>query len=200
MVHELKCWAEPYDATERGDKPFEFRKDDREPRFEAGDTLWLRRWEPTKPVCTPSHGVVHDKHPDHCYTGHECRRTVTYIIREGFGIPKGYCIMGLALPQQDVGEQPYKLTEGELIKGPNLPRFLGKPITTTAVVQLLNAAFAAGRSVPSPVGQDPTFTEAQVRAMLRDVIAATSYDEPHGTYRTNELVAEVADRHGLKQP
>lgn len=69
-----------------------------------------------------------------------------------------------------------------------------------ALASLPQQDVGAGRSVPSPVGQDPTFTEAQVRAMLRDVIAATSYDEPHGTYRTNELVAEVADRHGLKQP
>jgi ParB family chromosome partitioning protein len=98
ITHELKCHPGPYDATERGDKPFEFRKDDRD--YRVGDTLWLRRWDPD------NHAVVVDVHGDkehpgveyvpRGYNGRECRRLVTYIIREGFGIPPGYCIMALS--------------------------------------------------------------------------------------------------------
>ena len=87
VTHELKCHPGPYRATKSGDKPFEFRKDDRD--YRVGDTLWLREWDPQQ--CNLGVG---EKAP--AYTGDEIHRLVTYIIREGFGIPNGYCIMGLS--------------------------------------------------------------------------------------------------------
>ena len=76
ITHELKCWPEPFAAVKDGSKPFEWRRDDRD--YQVGDTLVLREWRPAEE-----------------YTGQQLTRTVTYIIREGFGIPEGYCIMGL---------------------------------------------------------------------------------------------------------
>ena len=77
--HDLKCWPEFFDAALTGDKPFELRRDDR--GFREGDTLLIREWEPeTK---------------DH--TGRECRKRVTYALRDasGFGLEEGFVIMGL---------------------------------------------------------------------------------------------------------
>lgn len=95
ITHELKCHPEPFQAVVDGTKPFEWRKDDRD--YRVGDTLLLREWEPGLAA------VVIDTENEYgveCvpmgYTGRECSRVVTYIIREGFGIPEGYCIMGLA--------------------------------------------------------------------------------------------------------
>jgi hypothetical protein len=92
VVHELKCHPEPYQAVKRGDKPFEFRKDDR--GFNVGDTLWLREWDPKRGYDF----YIPELPESNSYTGDECRRLVTYIIREGFGIPEGYCIMGFGHP------------------------------------------------------------------------------------------------------
>ena len=90
ITHELKCHPGPFQAVKRGDKPFEWRKDDRD--YRVGDTLRLLEWEPLT-MWGHKHGVPHTIEPH--YTGDECYRRVTYIIREGFGIPEGYCIIGL---------------------------------------------------------------------------------------------------------
>ena len=77
MTHELKCWPNEFNAVLRGQKKFEFRKNDRD--FRAGEYLLLREWEPTE-----------DK-----YSGLELRVYITYILTEGFGLPEGYCIMSI---------------------------------------------------------------------------------------------------------
>ena len=91
MVHELKCHPGPFQAVKDGSKPFEWRKDDR--GYQVGDTLWLREWYPGDTPSVPDSTAG--------YTGDGLRRTVTYIIREGFGIPEGYCIMGLAAAKEE---------------------------------------------------------------------------------------------------
>lgn len=97
VTHELKCHPEPFQAVLDGSKPFEWRKDDRD--YQVGDTLLLREWDPAwRTHLDMSIG----------YTGRECSRVVTYTIREGFGIPEGYCIMGLA------PHQGKKLTDQEI--------------------------------------------------------------------------------------
>lgn len=101
ITHELKCWPAPFQAVKRGEKTFEWRKDDRD--YQVGDTLRLREWGPTIGHLTDAHR----------YTGDELHRRVTYIIREGFGIPPGYCIMALA--ELDREEGPVTLTE-EMIR------------------------------------------------------------------------------------
>lgn len=98
-THELKCHPGPFAALLNGTKPFEWRKDDRD--YQVGDTLRLMEWDPG---LRPSSPDAKEEHGVECeligYTGHVLYRTVTYIIREGYGIPQGYCIMGLAAPHQ----------------------------------------------------------------------------------------------------
>ncbi len=77
--HELKTWRMYFDDVLSCRKTFEYRKDDRSPRFEVGDVLHLREW-----------GGRED-----AYTGRECMRIVTYIARGGPIIPEGHCIMAM---------------------------------------------------------------------------------------------------------
>jgi hypothetical protein len=77
--HDLKTWTGPFDAVERGDKHFEWRKDDRD--FRVGDVLVLRRYDPHR----------------YSFTGRWLRVRVTYIARgPDFDIPDGYCVMSIA--------------------------------------------------------------------------------------------------------
>lgn len=80
IEHELKCWESYFCSVWDGSKPFELRKDDRD--FRTGDTLWLRE----------------TKYGSGEYTGRECRRIITYVLRheEDLGLPQGYAILGLA--------------------------------------------------------------------------------------------------------
>lgn len=88
--HDLKTWPIPFDAVVSGAKRYEYRRDDRVPRFEVGDVLLLRRWDPR----------TRD------YTGRWMRRVVTYITRgPDFGVPRGYCIMSIA-PEYDQEPKP----------------------------------------------------------------------------------------------
>jgi Domain of unknown function (DUF3850) len=75
-THKLKTWSEPFQAMRDGRKSFEFRKNDR--NFEESDILILQEWN-----------------PDTGYTGRVINAQVVYLIKAGFGIPEGYCIMSL---------------------------------------------------------------------------------------------------------
>lgn len=97
-IHELKTNHEPFQAVWDGRKTFEFRRDDREPRFALGDWLRLREWVSGVPE------------------GHDTGRTITarvsYVARGQFEVPAGYVVLSLTqltrsarnvhdLPQQD---------------------------------------------------------------------------------------------------
>lgn len=98
-THELKTWRMYFDDVQSGVKSFEFRQDDRTPRFEVGDTLHLREWG----------GREMD------YTGRECFRRVTYIARGGPIIPEGYCIMSI-VPASRVSSEERPPEEIDLMK------------------------------------------------------------------------------------
>lgn len=84
--HILKCLPTYYDAIERGEKPFEVRRDDR--GFQKGDVLVLQRLCQDRPFY-----VEYDHHGK---VKHEMRRKVTYVLTGGqFGIEPGYVVMGL---------------------------------------------------------------------------------------------------------
>lgn len=84
-IHRLKTWPEFFAAVVSEAKPFELRKDDREPRFEVGDELILEEWNPANET----------------YTGNTARRVISYVARElppMFGLREGYAILGFELP------------------------------------------------------------------------------------------------------
>jgi hypothetical protein len=76
MIHELKTWPGPFQATWNGLKLFEFRKNDRD--FKVGDTLLLREYDPYIG-----------------YTGREIITKITYILSEGYDLPENYCILSI---------------------------------------------------------------------------------------------------------
>jgi hypothetical protein len=73
-THDLKCWTISFQALRNRTKKFEFRKNDRD--YNVGDILHQREWN-----------------PDTDYTGEIDDYVVTWILKEGFGLPEGYCIM-----------------------------------------------------------------------------------------------------------
>ena len=84
MEHKLKCWPAVFKSMVNGEKTFEYRKNDRD--YKLGDTLLLQEYNTD----------INE------YSGKELSVKVTYIIYGGqFGIPEGYCIMGV----QDYGTE-----------------------------------------------------------------------------------------------
>ena len=79
MTHHLKIQSEYYEAVLAGTKRFEVRRDDRTPRYAAGDTLILAEFE------------------DGAYTGRDITVFVDYIYRGTIGLKDGYCIMSIRL-------------------------------------------------------------------------------------------------------
>jgi hypothetical protein len=75
MIHELKCWKEPFRDIKLAGKRFEFRKNDR--NFQVNDFLFLREYDNFFNTYTNDYII--------------CK--VILIYRKGFGIPENYCIM-----------------------------------------------------------------------------------------------------------
>lgn len=82
--HDLKTWPRHFQQVLSGAKRFEFRRDDRSPRFGVEDLLVLREWDPETEA----------------YTGRQIQAVVTHVLRDGDVLPAsldGYCIMSIAL-------------------------------------------------------------------------------------------------------
>jgi len=78
-THRLKTWVPYYQECLEEEKRFEFRINDRD--YYWGDFLNLIEWDQS---------VSRE-------TGREQLYKVTYITQGGhFGIPEGYCIMGIS--------------------------------------------------------------------------------------------------------
>lgn len=94
VEHKLKTWPVYYDAVERGEKPFEVRRDDR--GFQKGDVLVLQRTSKDGLSEVEFVGVSPDRPWDY-KVKHELRRRITYVLTGGrFGIEAGYVVLGLA--------------------------------------------------------------------------------------------------------
>jgi hypothetical protein len=84
-THELKTWAAPFGSLWQGDKTFEWRRDDRTPRFAVADELILDEYDPVS----------------HVFLGRRVVARVTHLIRGDdrftnvFGVPAGYVIMSV---------------------------------------------------------------------------------------------------------
>lgn len=90
-THYLKTWPAYWLAVERGDKPFEVRKNDR--CFQSGDTLMLEYFDPER-----------QPHEYEGFSRHPLERVVTFVLPGGqFGIETGYVVMGLAARPQPRG-------------------------------------------------------------------------------------------------
>lgn len=78
MIHDLKCWPEPFQATWLGRKRHEVRKADRP--FNVGDVLAMYEWDPKSETATGRYIVA----------------TVSYISEPGtFGLPRDLCVLSL---------------------------------------------------------------------------------------------------------
>jgi hypothetical protein len=76
-THRLKVWPLEFAALEDGSKPFEWRLNDRD--YQVGDTLDLHEL----------HAPFAEK------TGRTTTRVMTYVLKDGFGVPPGYAVLGL---------------------------------------------------------------------------------------------------------
>lgn len=74
--HYLKTLPHYFRATERGDKPFEVRFNDRD--FKRGDVLHLQEFVPPNTI-----------------TGRELKRQITYILNDTKYCKTGYVVLGL---------------------------------------------------------------------------------------------------------
>lgn len=81
--HQLKSWPPYFEATLRGFKTFDVRRDDREGGFNVGDHVELLEWDAAR--CRP--------------TSRKCVRRVSFVLRgadaERFGVQPGHVVLGL---------------------------------------------------------------------------------------------------------
>lgn len=83
--HELKCRPNYFDATERGEKNFEVRRDDR--GFQKGDEIILIRTREDRQT-----EIEYDYHGKK----RTIQRTILYVLTGGqFGIEPGWVVLGL---------------------------------------------------------------------------------------------------------
>lgn len=81
--HWLKAHTGYYLDVESGIKLFDVRIDDRKPPYKIGDILHLQEYTGNE------------------YTGRECTRTITYVLRDNKYCKDGFCIIGLSSPELD---------------------------------------------------------------------------------------------------
>jgi hypothetical protein len=91
-VHVKKCWPEQFYFVRDGSKPFEWHKED-DCRYENGDLLILLEYLP-EPEDPPD--ILYDT--VYGYTGEIEKRRITYCLRDAFGVPEGYVVLGLGKP------------------------------------------------------------------------------------------------------
>lgn len=99
--HEMKAWPQPFLAVASGAKRFEYRADDRTPRFAVGDSLKLREFEPCERCAGAGRFAGHARQeccpaPHGDYTGHFVTASVTYVLRNAFGVPDGWAVLSIA--------------------------------------------------------------------------------------------------------
>lgn len=98
--HQLKTHPTAFDATRRGVKPWEFRLNDRD--FEVGDLIDLRLFDPSGrardgptdgPVKLGAYVKPSGHFTDDWSLADKLLVRVAFVLRGGFGIPAGYCVL-----------------------------------------------------------------------------------------------------------
>lgn len=88
MIHELKIDKEIFFEVLNNRKKVELRRDDRDPPFAIGDVLRLRATRYTGDEMREGKPLE--------YTGDQCARVVTHIIRgERYGMKDGFVAMSM---------------------------------------------------------------------------------------------------------
>lgn len=93
MIHDLKCWPEPFKALLSGAKRHEIRVNDRP--YAVGDILHLREWVPKdqEAAVYEAGGGWNDTTK---YTGRTIDVEVTYMTKGGeWGLPDSLCVMSI---------------------------------------------------------------------------------------------------------
>lgn len=97
-THELKTLPIYFDAVLRGDKTFEIRNNDRD--FQAGDTLFLKEYDPAKEAPQQPWNPEGLNPPIlGAYTGREILAIVSYVLHDTwgkFGLDRGFVALGLS--------------------------------------------------------------------------------------------------------
>lgn len=91
FTHRLKSWPEGFSAALTGRKRFELRRDDRTPRFESGDLVELREFDPFDPE-----GMLSGHARG--YTGRRAMFFVGYVERASC-LPSGWCGFDIVSPE-----------------------------------------------------------------------------------------------------
>jgi hypothetical protein len=92
-THELKTIQPYFDECKKGNKKFEFRKNDR--NFEVGDEVLLREYDPETDT----------------YSGNAMRAKITYILNEFGGLGSGYCVLSLEFLTMRIKDREYFMME-----------------------------------------------------------------------------------------
>lgn len=90
MNHFLKTVQPYFSEVEKGNKTFEFRKNDR--NYQVNDEVYLQEFDPKTKG----------------YSGKELRGTVKYILKDFEGIQDGFCILSIDITQR-ITKQPWQL-------------------------------------------------------------------------------------------
>lgn len=104
-THDLKVHPEYFAALADGTKPFEARKDDRDPPYAVGDVLRLREWDQEEYTTAyelriSGGATVAEAQAfgaSNAYTGRVIERRVSYVLRGGPWLAEGYVVLGLEL-------------------------------------------------------------------------------------------------------
>ena len=184
VTHDLKCHPAPFSAILSGTKPFEWRVFDRD--YRVGDILNLKEWDPEKED----------------YTGIICARRVTYLISGGFGIPEGFCIMGItnAIPTPTTAAQGGKASAGGLDLEAEITKINHRTLSDAPdkmwlaeahiVMEKMVKEILRLRSIPAPLAPQGGDT----REAMHDALEAAIVEIPGWTPSSSEIANAILDK------